>query len=296
MSQSTSVSVIGPGALGNAIIDLIEAHSQFYLKSVWGRHPSDSYLVQPDGGKKPCTKQFPSDELDLGRLVIICVPDNAIPDIAFRLSDTAVSWNCRSVVHTSGSLDCTVLNPLADEGAKTASMHPLQTFKRGDSRERFHQIWISLQGDESLFPMLKSLVEPFGAITRKLNAEQKSAMHLSAVFASNYLVALMKVVDEIAAENGVDDGLEMLEPIIRQTLDNITRMGPDRSLSGPVARGDTQTINKHLSQLKSHPNFQQLYRRLGLVASDIAAINPGQKKNGIHDVKEALSRGLKSDE
>lgn len=296
MPQSRSVSVIGPGALGSAIINLIEAHSHFNVISVWGRHPSDSYVVLPDGEKKLSNKSFPTEESDLGELVIICVPDNKISTIARRLTDSALSWSNRSVIHTSGSLDCSVLQPLAASGAKTAAMHPLQTFTRGDSRERFKHIWISVQGDESLFPMLASLMEPFGATTRELDAEQKSAMHLSAVFASNYLVALMKVVDEIAKENGVNDGLEMLGPIIRQTMENITNRGPDHSLSGPVARGDTETIKKHLNQLKSYPNLEKLYRRLGMVASDIASEKTDSPNIGIDDVKKVLRKGLNLDE
>lgn len=296
MSQLTSVSVIGPGSLGTAIIDLIVAHSNFSLTSVWGRKSTDSYFFLPGGDKRSAKKAFPSDEPDLGELIIISVPDNKISKIAHRLTDVPISWNQRSVVHTSGSLDSSVLSPLADAGAKTASMHPLQTFTKGDSYERFKNIWVSLQGDESLFPVLRSLVEPFGAYTRVLDSEQKSAMHLSAVFASNYLVSLMKIVEEIANDSGIDDGLEMLEPIIRQTLENISERGPDHSLSGPVARGDTQTIQKHLNQLKSSPNKEQLYRRLGMIAADIAGKKSGTSKLGIEEVKKELASGLSSDE
>ncbi|WP_340103140.1 Rossmann-like and DUF2520 domain-containing protein [Rhodohalobacter sp. 8-1] len=271
MNQTVPVSVIGPGALGSAMIDLVSRHSSFTLASVWGCTQSDSYILDSAGKeKKPADKPKPSNDNDLGDLTILSVPDDKLAGIVRQLSKTAIQWDRRSVIHLSGSVDSSILKPLAEHGAKTASMHPLQTFTRGDGADRFKGIWFSLQGGDELFPMLNQLVTPFGAQTKVLTSDQKSAMHLAAVFASNYLVSLMDVAEQISKDAGINDGLEMLNPIIHQTLHNIFEKGARQSLSGPVARGDQTTIAAHLKRLQNNSDHFNLYRQLGLIASQIA--------------------------
>lgn len=271
MKHPISVSVIGPGALGSTMIDLIARNPDFTIHSVWGRSKSDSYSLDSETGKKVCPGHSkPSKDHDLGEVVIMAVPDDEIISVARQLSDAKIKWNHRSVIHLSGSLSSGVLKPLKDCGAQTASMHPLQTFTRGDTADRFSGIWLTLQGDAKLFPLLNQLVEPFGAQTKVLTKDQKKAMHLAAVFASNYLVSLMDVVDHITDRADITNGAEMLKPIVHQTIKNIFDKGTTRSLSGPVARGDQSTIAAHLKQLESSPVHINLYQQLGLIASQIA--------------------------
>lgn len=271
MKLPISVSVIGPGALGSAMIDLVLRHTKFALYSVRGRSQSDSYSVDSETGKKKSADQLtPSSDDDFCDLIILAVPDDKISVLARQLSDADIKWNKRAVIHLSGSLDSVILEPLADRGALTASMHPLQTFTRGDTADRFSGIWFSLQGNDDLFPLLNQLVEPYGGRTKVLTSDQKKALHLGAVFASNYLVSLMNVVDQIAKEEDISDGIEMLKPIIHQTLNNIFDKGTTQSLSGPVARGDQTTIAAHLKRLENSPVHFNLYQQLGLIASQIA--------------------------
>lgn len=293
MKLSISVSVIGPGALGSAMIDLVSSHKIYSLYSVWGRSTSDNYFVDTESTKKkPANKLNPLNDNDLGDLIILAVPDDKLSDLTRQLSKAAITWNRRSVIHLSGSLDSTVLKPLTDQGAITASMHPLQTFTRGDGADRFRGIWLSLQGDDELFPTLNHLVHPFGAQTKVLTSEQKSAMHLAAVFASNYLVSLMDVADQISKEAAIPDGLEMLKPIIHQTLQNIFEKGTGQSLSGPVARGDLTTIAAHLKRMENNSDHVNLYRQLGLVASQVAKASGQLKDEAYYKVRTQLESKL----
>ena len=221
MSDTVSVSVIGPGALGSAMIDLVKSHSHFNLHSVWGSSVKQSFTIDLFGNQTEPDHKFPSESQDLGRLTIISVPDDQISDVSEKLSQTGISWHNRFVIHLSGSLDTAVLNILEEEGATIGSLHPLQTFTRGDKADRFNGIWYSGQGNDDMISLLRTLIEPTGGHLRKLSSSQKSAMHLAAVFASNYLVSLMEVVDQITTDNEIDDGLEMLEPIVSQTFENI---------------------------------------------------------------------------
>lgn len=271
MSKSTSVTVFGPGALGGAMIDLITKHPQFSLHSVWGRSTADCYYYsESEGKKRTAEKSFPDQSGDLGKLIILAIPDDQLPVVAGRLPDVDVNWNEYSAIHLSGSYDATILNSLYECGANVASIHPLQTFTRNDDSSRFDGIWFTFQGDHSLFPLLKSLISPFEARSIPMSAEQKSAMHLAAVFASNYLVSLMEVVQQITEKNDIEDGLELLRPIVHQTLENIYEKGTVQSLSGPVARGDHSTLENHFNQMKENPDHAELYRLLGVVAAQVA--------------------------
>lgn len=292
MSKFTTVSVFGNGALGGALIDLVRKTDLFVLHSIWGSKTSDNKIYSPQSGKpEVSSSEFPEKPGDLGKLIFLAVPDDAISNVAHRLSEIEMDWSHRAVVHLSGSKSAEVLAPVSDYGAKVASMHPLQTFTRGDNADRFSNIWFTLQGDESVFPVLNNLIDLAGAHSNIMSAGQKSAMHLAAVFASNYLVSLMYVAEEITEKHGIENGLEMMEPIVDQTIKNIFSKGAVQSLSGPVARGDSQTIQHHLSALKTNMDQSRLYRYLGEAAVDIALKSGQIDKQKARQIRETLKSG-----
>jgi len=286
MNDPLSVSVIGPGALGQAMIDLVRRHPGFNIRSVWGRTQSENYFFRTSDHKVQANQLFPSKDSDLGRLIIISIPDDQIKTLAERLSEAGISWNNRYVIHLSGSMDSSILEPLATKGAHIGSLHPLQTFTRGDTADKFEGIWFTMQGNDAIISILDQLIASCDGQRKILSSSQKSAMHLAAVFASNYLVALMDVVENITKDSDINDGLKMLEPIVQQTVRNINSKGSKKSLSGPVARGDTSTIEKHLEQLEKNPGYQKLYCQLGLQASEIANESGQIEKSKFDTIRE----------
>lgn len=270
MDTATTVSVIGPGALGGALIDLLLKHTEsFRLYSVWGRTQRDSYL-QTGTDRRTVDATFPKKKNDLGELILITVPDDQIAPIADRLSNLSLDWNRYAVVHFSGNHSSDLLASLSKNGAAVASMHPLQTFTKGDDANRFKNSWFTIEGSEVLFAKLEMLAKKAGAFSRRMNPDQKKAMHLAAVFASNYLVSLMSAVEKITLANNIDQGVEMVKPLIHQTLDNIFQKGVDDSLSGPIVRGDKSTLRAHLKLLDQEADLQLLYKQLGIQALQIA--------------------------
>lgn len=270
MNKSASVSVIGPGALGSALVDLLLSKSSRYtLYSVWGRNPQDGGFKQGEEWIS-ADKSYPETTQDPGRVIFITTPDDQIRPVAEQLTRLDLDWNLYRVAHFSGSYDSSILDSLAGKGAKTASVHPLQTFTKGDQADRFDGIWFTLEGDPVFVDEMSEFVQTAGAKSVRLDASQKKSMHLAAVFASNYLVSLMSVVEQITSSNNIDHGLELLEPIIHQTVRNILDKGPEQSLSGPISRGDSATVERHLNELKHHPDISELYSRLGNEALQIA--------------------------
>jgi len=271
--QSSTISVIGPGSLGGAVIDLIRNQcSLFALHSVWGRTAKDSYLITEER-EELAIKDFPEQDHDLGQLIVITTPDDQIEAVCDQLSENNIDWSSRTVIHMSGSQSHSVLDSLRKVGAQTGSLHPLQTFTKGDTGNRFKGIWFTFQGENSCYLVLESLVTEAGAHLKTMTAEQKKSMHIAAVFASNYLVSLMDTVEQITDSQGIENGLEMLNPIIHQTIENIITRGTEQSLSGPIARGDESTVKDHLKQLEDDSDLVQVYKHLGKTALNIAQRN-----------------------
>lgn len=267
----TTVTIFGPGALGGAAIDLIHIHKQFELVSVWSRKSNDCKLFSPKTGKVlKVSKPFPSRVEDLGDIVLLTVPDDEIEAVSQQLANSGLSLKGKRIVHMSGSKNDSALRAVKKKGALTASLHPLQSFTKGDRAERFNGIWFTLQGDESLHKILEQLTGLYSAGIVRMTAEQKSAMHLAAVFASNYLVSLMDIVETAASRKGIRNSLELLKPIIEQTLDKTFEKGAAESLSGPVVRGDMSTLRSHLQQIEDTDSLTSVYKVLGIAAADLS--------------------------
>lgn len=268
MKNLPSITVIGTGSVGSALIDIFEKNG-YTLCSLWNRSRGE---IWDEAAQKynPSRSDFPSQLGEFGDWIFITTPDGIIGPTAKKLSEITGSWDQKSVIHCSGNMTSAECESLAQKGARTASMHPLQTFQKGDGAERFKNIYISLEGEEGLVEELRLVIETMGAKPVRVTPGQKQKLHVAAVFASNYLVALMATAEEILEEEGIDEGLRLLEPLIRQTLANILDHGTGQSLTGPVARGDTATVRQHLESLKTDTEKTELYTVLGKKAFQIA--------------------------
>lgn len=292
MSTGLRVSVIGKGAVGGALVDLFYENS-ITVCSVWS---SESGKLMNEEGELPIPgRSVPLDSRESGTLIFITVPDDQIPNVVSQLADSSIDWSDKSAVHCSGAWFSDALQPLADKGARVASMHPVQTFRRGDGASRFQDIFISLEGDARLVNDLQQIVQLAGANSLEVDKRQKRAIHLSAVMASNYLVTLQYVAQEFLADNHIPDGFKLVEPLVKQTLDNLITEGVTNSLSGPVERGDLETVEMHLKLLQDNPDLLHLYSLLGSKTTELAekgsGSEPGPSTRG--EIKELFKRALK---
>ncbi len=198
-------------------------------------------------------------------LVFATVPDDAIADVA-----AAVAWRPgQMVVHCSGSLSAEVLEPARRIGASVGGLHPLQTF--ADARKAADALAGAAFGleaeDECLATVLKALVSVLGGTAIVLRAEDKPLYHAAAVVACNYLVTLFSLATGLWESFGVarQDAARALLPLVRGTLANLETVGLPGGLTGPIARGDVGTVEKHLAALEAAaPDLLPVYRELGL--------------------------------
>jgi len=176
-------------------------------------------------------------------VVLLCVPDTAISDVARRLTPGR-AW----VGHVSGATPLAALEP----HARRFSLHPLQTFDRSGDPSQFDGAWAAVTGDtEDALAVARELAEILGLHPFELADVDRTLYHAGAVFASNYLVTLQRA----AVRLGVP--AEGLAPLMTRTIEN----GFD--LTGPIARGDWATVEAHERVIReAHPELEQLYETL----------------------------------
>jgi predicted short-subunit dehydrogenase-like oxidoreductase (DUF2520 family) len=192
-------------------------------------------------------------------VALLCVPDGAIPEAC---ESVAVSIPpLRLVGHVSGATPLAALDAARGRGAQTFSMHPLQTVPDGGTS--LAGVPCAVSGSSgSARQAAAGLAELFGMRPFPLAEENRAAYHAAACMASNFLVALEESAAELMERSGAQDPRELLAPLVLQTAENWAQRGGD-ALTGPIARGDEETVERHLGAIgDSAPELVELYREL----------------------------------
>lgn len=226
-------------------------------------------------------------------LVLLCVPDDQLADVAEMLTGVRLNWPDTVVAHVSGAVASTVLEPLDAEGAAVLSFHPLQSLTRDDGAEALDGAYIGLEGPPRGVAAGIELAVGLGLRYIVIPAEAKPRYHLAAAMASNFLVTLIGMVQEVLASLDIDrrDGLAMLEPLLRGTLDHLAAKGPEEALTGPVVRGDLDTIRSHGLALRQHlPQLVPAYAALSVETVRLAVRSGRLDPSRAEDVLALLQR------
>ena len=214
-------------------------------------------------------------------LVWFCVPDGAILAAAKLLGETT-DWRGKLAVHSSGALTSDELTDLRQRGAAIASVHPLMTFVRG-SRPPMVGVPFAIEGDAAAVRMVRRIVKDLCGYAYPILKKDKAAYHAWGTFASPLLTALLVTSEHVASVAGVKPkaARQRMLPMIRQTLANYAVFGGAGAFSGPIVRGDVQTIGKHLSVLRAIPEARDIYLALARAAlRDL----PGKKRRALKKV------------
>jgi predicted short-subunit dehydrogenase-like oxidoreductase (DUF2520 family) len=185
--------------------------------------------------------------------IFITTGDDQIEQACRHVVDSVDSLQGKFMVHMSGALSSEVLRYAANKGAKIFSLHPLQAFADIDSAQiALKETVFGIEGQSDL-KILKSILEITGNRYIQLRPEQKTRYHMVACIVSNYLVTLLGFGLDLFDSIGIDQekGMRALLPMIRGTIENVEQLGPDKALTGPIARGDLKTIKKHMENFSA---------------------------------------------
>lgn len=270
--------IIGSGRMAAALSDALQKSSSgtFQRDGIYARSARKAEQLAAGAVTSGTLAELPVQ--DSNGITLLAVSDAAIPEIAAQLAADGKAGS-GLFVHTSGASGLEVLSAIQKAGGRTGSFHPLQSFTDGTGADAFLDISISiLCDDDADTSRLSGIARQLGARALQVNARQKKQLHLAAVIASNYMVALLHLA-ELSASELEEPLLPHFQPLLQQTLHNVMQQGTARALTGPISRGDAGTLRAHLAELDAitlqngHGATSELipaYKQLGRVAAELA--------------------------
>jgi predicted short-subunit dehydrogenase-like oxidoreductase (DUF2520 family) len=273
--MSETVSIVGGGRVGRALGRRLHELG-WRVGGVTGRSISTARAaVRAIGAGQPL--DAPTHQVLNSRVVLITTPDGAIESVAKNLAQLGGSeWSGKVALHTSGSLDSSVLQPLADLGAATGSMHPMQTFSNQNLPDLANCIF-GIDGSPAALQVARKMIHQMGGVAVRLSGANKAAYHAAGSFACVYVLALMETATRLLMTQGFKrrQAMRALLPLVRQTLDNFESVGPLAAWTGPLSRGDFSTIELHVKALADfEPEYLEAYKTLSRLTAEVLAAQP----------------------
>jgi predicted short-subunit dehydrogenase-like oxidoreductase (DUF2520 family) len=274
--MSETVSIVGAGRVGRALGRRLHELG-WRVGAVITRSISTARAaVRVIGAGQPLAE--PTYQVLNSRVVLITTPDSAIEGVAKKLARLGGNeWSGKVVLHTSGAVDSSVLQPLADLGAATGSMHPMQTFSNQNIPDLTNCIF-GLEGGPAALQVARKIIHQMGGAPVRLSGANKAAYHAAGSFACAYVLALMETATRLLMTQGFKrrQAMRALLPLTRQTLDNFERVGPHAAWTGPLARGDFSTVGRHVKALADfEPEYLEAYKTLSRLKAVLLAAEPG---------------------
>lgn len=288
-----SIAIIGAGKIAHS---LAPAMAEFgcSVKVVISKSINSAKVLSQKCGSETYSDNF-SDLNDSVQLVFLTVPDSQITAVAKEIAGLSIDFSKMTFVHLSGSKNIYELSPLFDKGAGAASMHLMNTFP---SKERvtLRSTYAAIEtNNEQTGNVISALAEGVGLIPFPVSSEYKAFYHLIGVFSSNFLVADFFNAEQCRSNlnESVPEVKELSTGIARNTIDNIKSKGITESISGPIERGDVDTIKNHLVILKNDKLTLLNYLASGLTLLQAVEDKSNAPKAHIGEIKNILINELK---
>jgi predicted short-subunit dehydrogenase-like oxidoreductase (DUF2520 family) len=269
-----SIAIVGAGSLANFLAVALHG-AGFKVTEILSRDAPPARRRARSLAAKVGARAVTASSAALdATLLWFLVPDREIYRAALCLADHMIARalvnqkvNVRFALHSSGALLSRELESLRKAGAAVASAHPMMTFVAG-AHPALAGVPFALEGDRAAMQVARRIARELGGNSFSLPTSRKSAYHAWATMTSPLLLAFLVTLEEVARAAGLtpQEARRKSLPIIRQTLENYSRLGASRSFSGPFVRGDAATVAKHLAVLKKFPAGRKVYVALAQAA------------------------------
>ena len=286
-----SIAVVGPGRLGTALAVSL-AQTGYRISEIISRQDRKSLaatrrLLRKVGAHAAHTR---SARLDAD-VIWFCVPDSKIGEAAREYSGR--DWKGKVAFHSSGVFASDVLQLLRDRGASVASVHPLMTFVRG-SVPVLPGVTFAVEGDTRAVRIARHIVRDLGGEILLLRKHDKAAYHAFATMICPLLVSLLASAERVAGLAGIprQQARRRMLPIIEQTLRNYAGLGPAKAFTGPIVRGDLETIGVHLQTMTALPAAREAYVGLAKAAVEYLPIRHRSKLVALVESQSTFSHGF----
>lgn len=288
------LNIIGPGRVGRTLGALLQRAGLCAVQDVLSAEiaTAESAVTFIGAGRAVRVLR----EMRPAHLWLLTPPDAAIASVATALAATGQVRKGDVMFHCSGSQPSSLLAPLAEKGAFIASVHPLKSFADpATAVQSFQGTYCAAEGDPAALEVLTPLFQQLGAQVAVINPAGKTLYHAASVLVCNDLTALMEAGFRAYEQAGIErtTAQKMMEPLVRETLDNVFALGTTRALTGPVARGDAGVLVRQLAALQTlDPRIADAYRALNHIALDLARAQGGASAAALDAVGQAIKRDI----
>lgn len=280
-----TTNIIGAGKLGKTIAYLLAKKNVIRIAAVCNKTEESAMRAIRFLGEGACSSAI--SDLPPADLTLITTPDDLIAESCIALCQGRQFKKDSLVVHCSGTFTSDILSPAKEAGCYVASVHPMRSFADPEaSTGQYPGTYCALEGDAEAVSIVRMLFTAIESKCFEISREKKALYHAAGVFASNYLLTLAEQAQSCLLEAGVeqDVAIGLVTNLMQGTLFNLEKTrSPALSLTGPVKRGDAETVKQHLDVLGA--NQKNLYAALGLATIPLSTASTEKKAS----LKEALA-------
>ena len=281
--------IVGAGPVATALAGALRAGGVPVL-GLWARRPAAARQASAIAGVASFSAA-PPDLLLEADVVVLAVRDDAIAEVASMLLATGLITGRHVMLHCSGARSARdVLGHVSGHIGGVGTLHPLMALADGRSGiEALPRALFGVEGDRRGEAMAHALARAMGARSLVLSGQQMAAYHAAASMASNHLVALIDAAASLLTQLGLSDSdaVAALVPLARGSLDNVAARGPVLGLTGPIKRGDSDTVRRHLDHLPD--DVRAVYHVLGTRTVELARRAGGASDAALEVIERLLS-------
>jgi predicted short-subunit dehydrogenase-like oxidoreductase (DUF2520 family) len=267
-----TLNIVGAGRVGRTLASLWEEKRAFAIQDVLDGTPHGARSAVAFIGDGRAVESI--EALRAADVWMLTTPDGRIARCCERLAAAGLLRAGDIVFHCSGALDSGELAAAAARGAAVASVHPLKSFADPrDAVRSFAGTHCAAEGARAALETLLPAFERIGARVSEIDPRYKTIYHAASVIVCNYLTALMETGLRAYERSGLtrETAAMMMEPLVRETVDNVFRLGTAKALTGPIARGDDAVVARQLEALAQwDAGAAAVYRALGAAALALA--------------------------
>ena len=281
------LNVVGCGAVGQTLAAAWHKSGHFTIQDLVSRSRDSVQRAREFIGAGAATESLAA--MRGADVWMLTVPDDEIANVVAALAANGIAASSQLIFHCSGSLSSQLLKGLQSAsgdatGPAVGSMHPLLGFSNpASAMAELSGSFAAVEGDALAMDLLESAARSVELSPVRIDAARKTFYHAGCVFASNYLVTLLKIAGDLLTYSGVDerDALRMLAPLAEKNVRSVFSLGPAAALTGPIVRGDVEVVERHIEALRlMFPECVDLYLNLAAHTLELAAEKSGEVKGG----------------